>query len=392
MDGTVDGIEVHSAGDLGDAGTVLDVYVDGSLGQLLDERSLPVRSNTLRIQHVECAVQGGVGQGTRAVGNDRGDLPERLERLPCLGDRSRPVHDGKHQGIAVAVLRDEREGWCNLERGESAKLLRRVPNKLVEHLKQRRCVFQVVEDRAREDLVDVVQLEFQRRHHPEVASTATQRPEQVWVLLRTGRDEVSVGCNHISGDQVVNTQTAATGQIANATAEGEAGDTGGRDDAACGGKAERVGGVVEVSPGGPGANPRGLVLWVDPNGAHERHVDDQATVVGTEPGSAVAPISDRQVQVILPGEVDARDDVAHLLGVQHRQWPPVEHAVVNGAGLIVPFVVLRDDPPPRVFSQCGCYVGGAKSSHFLPPSIVRASLCPMFSLYGGARALSSTSS
>lgn len=41
---------------------------------------------------------------------------------------------------------------------------------------------------------------------------------------------------------------------------------------------------------------------------------------------------------MLAGEVHGTDDVADLLGLQDRQQPPVEHAVVDHARLVVAFV------------------------------------------------------
>jgi hypothetical protein len=54
---------------------------------------------------------------------------------------------------------------------------------------------------------------------------------------------------------------------------------------------------------------------------------------------------------VLPGEIHGRDDVADLLGLQHRQRPFVEHAVVDRARLVVILVIRGDHPTAHLLTQ-----------------------------------------
>ena len=54
---------------------------------------------------------------------------------------------------------------------------------------------------------------------------------------------------------------------------------------------------------------------------------------------------------MLPGEIHGRDDVADLLGLQYRQRPSVEHAVVDRARLVVILVIRGDHPTAHLLTQ-----------------------------------------
>src|SRR5215471_4737148 len=54
---------------------------------------------------------------------------------------------------------------------------------------------------------------------------------------------------------------------------------------------------------------------------------------------------------MLPGEVHPRDYVADLLGFQHRPRPLVEHAIVDGARVIVTAVLRGDHPAAHLLTQ-----------------------------------------
>jgi len=156
----------------------------------------------------------------------------------------------------VALLRDERQRRRDLERRERAQLLRRVGDELAVEAQQVGAVAQLEEHGAAVDVLDRVQPELQRGHQAEVAAAAAQRPEEVRVLPLAGHQETAVGGHHVGRDQVVAGEPVATAEIAHAAAERQAAHAGGGDDAAGGGQAERVGGRVEVAPGGPALRAR----------------------------------------------------------------------------------------------------------------------------------------
>lgn len=176
---------------------MFDMSRDRGLGQFLDEGALPVGPDPLGIEAVERTVQRGIRQRARPVGYDRGDVHERLEDLLGLVERARPMHHGEREGVPVPVLGDERQRRGDLKPWEAAELLGRIPYEFVEHTEQRRGVLEVVEDRSRKHLADLVQAEFEGRHHAEVAAPAPKSPKEVLVLTLAGGDESPIRCDNV---------------------------------------------------------------------------------------------------------------------------------------------------------------------------------------------------
>ena len=235
----------------------------------------------------------------------------------------------------MPVLRDERQRRGDLEPGKAAELLGRVPDELVEHSKHGGGVFQVVEDRPGEDLVDLGEAILERGHDAEVAAPAPQPPEEILVLAFARGEELPVRGDHVGRDQIVDRQPEPAGQVADASSQRETGDARGRDDPAGRRETEGVRCVVEVAPRRAGIGTSGLVPRIHAHRAHLRHVDDEAAVVRPESGSAVPAAAHGQIEPVLAGEVHGSDDVADLLGLHDRQRPPVEHAVVDRARFVV---------------------------------------------------------
>ena len=98
----------------------------------------------------------------------------------------------------MPVFRDERQRWGDLESGEAAELLRRVADELIEHAKNGGGVFQVVEERAGEDLIDFTELILERSNDAEVATAAAQSPEEILVLVLARGDELPVRGDDVS--------------------------------------------------------------------------------------------------------------------------------------------------------------------------------------------------
>src|SRR3990172_10960758 len=115
--------------------------------------------------------------------------------------------------------------------------------------------------------------------------------------------------------------------MADATAEGEAGDTGGGDDATRSVQAERMGSVVEVAPGAAALGQDGPLLRVHPDPLHGREVDDETIIDCAESGHVVATTADGEGQTVVAGKVDGNDDVRHVPAARDQPWVPVDHAV-----------------------------------------------------------------
>jgi len=193
------------------------------------------------------------------------------------------------------------------------------------------------------DGVDRMQLELEGRSDAEIAAAASDRPEQVVVLGLAGPHWSAIGGDQVGREEVVNGQPVTAGQVADTAAECETADAGGRDDPAGRRQAVGVGRIVEVSPGCAPARTRSAAARIDSNVSHQGQVDDEAVVVATEAGRAVAATADGEIQFVLAGEIHRRHHVRDLLGADHRTRAPVEHAVVYRAGLVVAVVIGGDD-------------------------------------------------
>ena len=119
----------------------------------------------------------------------------------------------------MPALRDEGQRRGDLEPGETSELLRRVPDEFIEHSKDGRGVFQVVEDRTGEDLIDLGEAILKRGHDAEVATTAPQSPEQILVLAFARGKEFPGRGHHVGRDEIVDRQPKPAGQVADASSQ-----------------------------------------------------------------------------------------------------------------------------------------------------------------------------
>src|SRR6202035_3096733 len=202
------------------------------------------------------AVQRRVWHCANALGDAWRHIADRLKRLLALVERARPAGDEGDEGLAVPRLRDEWQGWRDLEGREAAEAFVGLLDELAVEAQQRRTVLELKEHRTAVDVLDRVQCELQRREYAEVPAAAPDGPEEVFVLPVAGLQEAAVGGDHVGGDKVVDRQSAPAREIPDAAAEREPGDTCGRDDPAGRRESERMRGGVEVTPRGTALSAR----------------------------------------------------------------------------------------------------------------------------------------
>jgi hypothetical protein len=77
---------------------------------------------------------------------------------------------------------------------------------------------------AANDRGDRVQPVLEAGGHPEVATTATDRPEQVRVVVGVDAQELAVGGDQLGGQQVIDGQAVLSDQVADAAAQGDPAD------------------------------------------------------------------------------------------------------------------------------------------------------------------------
>ena len=81
----------------------------------------------------------------------------------------------------------------------------------------------------------------------EVAPAASNSPKEVLILLVAGREQPTIGGDHVGRDEVVACEAVFAVEPAEAAPEGEPGDTGHRDDPEGGRQPERLSLVIELA-------------------------------------------------------------------------------------------------------------------------------------------------
>jgi hypothetical protein len=85
---------------------------------------------------------------------------------------------------------------------------------------------------------------------------------------------------------------------------------------------------ARLDPGGPGDR-------IDPHRPHQGRIDHEAAVAHRAPREVVPSASDREDQVMLPGEPYRAHHVRSTRRAHHRRGPPVDHRVPSGSCLVV---------------------------------------------------------
>ncbi len=191
------------------------------------------------------------------------------------------------------------------------------------------------EGRPADDRAHLVQPEEEGGDDAEVAAAAPDRPVQVGVLLRTGAGPLAAGEHDLRLDQVVDREAALASQVAEAAAEREPADAGGRDDAARHRQPVLVGRGIHFAPGAAAADSRRPGAGVDLDSLQARQVEDHAVVARSQPAAVVAAAAHGQRELVVAGEGDDFRDVAGVGAARDQGGPPVDHRVVHLAGLVV---------------------------------------------------------
>ena len=170
-----------------------------------------------------------------------------------------------------------------------------------------------------------------------------------------GADPLAARQHDLRLEQVVDRQAALAGQVAHAAAEREAADAGGRDDPARRRQPVLVGRGVDFAPGAAAADPHRAGLGIDLDVLQAREVEDDAVVAGAQPGAVVAAAAHRQQERRGRAAKEttlATSSASVAVGDQRRA--PVDHRVVDLAGLVVAGVLGADQPSLEVrTSRCG---------------------------------------
>ena len=205
-------------------------------------------------------VRDGVVDAALVIDVERGS-DQVHERGPELAERTNSTFTVIHgSGIAaghrdrrseVELVADDRQRRDRAEPDDGPELVGRVGYEVPIEAEDIRGVVGRPEDRTGSDgRTDRVQGESERADDAEVPAAASQRPEQVGVLVGRRSDDVALGGDHLGLDEVVDGEPVLAHKPADAAAEAEAADAGMAHDASGGGQAVGLGLVVDVAPQG----------------------------------------------------------------------------------------------------------------------------------------------
>ena len=240
--------------------------------------------------------------------------------------------------LAVPVLRDERQRRRDLVRREAAELLGRVGDELAVEPEQVAGVVQLEEHRPAVDVLDRAEPELEatsrrRSCRRRRGSPRTGRRSRCSLATRNRPSPVTTSAE----SRLSQRQAEPAREVADAAAEGEPADAGGRDDAAGRGQAERVRRGVEVAPGRAALGPGRVRRRVDPRPPR---------------------MPDRSITTPSSHGAEARDAVA---AAAHREVRPLSRAKFTAA-ITSPALAGADDRRPAAGRSCRCRPCGPRRS------------------------------
>ena len=187
-----------------------------------------------------------------------------------------------------------------------------------------------------------MEAELERGDHAEVAAAASQRPEQVGVLVLGRPQQLAVGRYDVDSEEVVDREAVLAHQPADATAQGQPGDSGVAHDSAGGGQTVRLRLVVDVTPQRTTLHPGPAVGGIDPHGPHRREVDDNPVVANGGACHVVASAPYGDLQIVVADETHGRDHVGGPDASGDQVRAPVNGTVPDCTGDVVVGVVGTD--------------------------------------------------
>ena len=368
-----EGEEGHRRHGRGDLLAVFDDDADDFVGQRPQLVRLPVVVAAVGHGRVERLLVGGVGLGHDGVDHRGRELAKGLEDLFTLGHGSRIGGDEGHDGLAVQLGGDHRQGRSQAQVPHQPHFVGRVGDEVPEEPEDGRGLVHRPDHHAGQHRrPQRLQLEGEVGHDAEVAPAAPQAPEQVGVLFLVGHHELAVGGDDVARAEGVDGEAELAHEVADAAAQRQAADAGVADEAAGGGQPEGLALPVEMGVEAAALGLDGAGVGVDSCAGHGRQVDDQAVVADPVAGHRMASAPDRGVEAQVTAEADGGDHVGHARTAGDERRPALDVAVPDLAGLVVRRVVGGDQPALEAggqgFDRVGVDAWGLGGRHGVPPA------------------------
>ncbi len=187
----------------GTVGPCCDVSLNGRVSQLRHETALPIAADPFGEKGVEGTVQSRVRHRPRHLGHYRGNVAERFHGPLAFVQWPGPLDDRGAEGVAMAFLGDEIEGWGDLEGREGAVRRGRVLDEFPEEPQEVAGPVHLVQEDPNVDVLDRMDLVLKGRHYAKIPAPAAKGPEQVRVLALVGYFYLAVRGDDLGREQVV---------------------------------------------------------------------------------------------------------------------------------------------------------------------------------------------
>ena len=176
------------------------------------------------------------------------------------------------------------------------------------------------------------------RHDPEVATAATQGPQQLGIAVRARPHDVPGRGHDRRADEVVAGQSGGAHQEAQPAAKGQPADAGVPERPAR--HRESVGErrAVHVLPLAAAARPRTARDRVHRDGAHLAQIDDQRPFGDTVAGDAMTASANGDGQPRVTRGTDRRDDILDRPTPHERGRPVIDGPVEGPTSVVVALV------------------------------------------------------
>ena len=244
----------HRAADMGDENLALrrgqgadcaEQLVYGLVRQVPEVVALPVVARARLQERIERGLPAGEGMGADHIGDGVPQGAELGHGFLALGHVAAIAGGEDQHLLAVPLFRQEGQGRGLAQNGPDGQLVGRIIGNLAEGAKQVLGVVQRVNDQAGKNLgPHIVKLELEAGDDAEIPAPAADRPEEVAVLGLASAQDFAAGGHHLGPDQVVYGHAMLAGDPAEAAAQRQARDAGGRIDADRGRQGVRLGFLV----------------------------------------------------------------------------------------------------------------------------------------------------
>src|SRR5262249_22800941 len=194
----VDWVNVHRRSYDRDLGAEFEVGLDRAVGEFSGKVRLPIVLQPSGKQGIEQAIEHGIWHRRNHLSNDGRNLADRREYLISVVGGASPAADENAKRLAMICLRNERQRRRNLKRGEHAQFFWRRFDEVAKELQDIASVGHWKEEKARDDILNRMELILERRDYAKVAAAPAQRPEQILIFIPARDEQPAVCCYHIS--------------------------------------------------------------------------------------------------------------------------------------------------------------------------------------------------